>query len=129
MFLTSLTIPVASKAQTVLIGVSGTLAYANANGSVSGELDIPYKKIEVDLADAYSPYEQHVGLGHGHANIAFISPILWLNNTGIQGKLEQSGYSVTSVRKVGYLCFWRGYSPHIYRRGSISNRSRIYSAG
>jgi hypothetical protein len=91
-----------AKAQTrVLLGLSGSNEFNNMSAGVSAGLEVPFlHRFELDLNDTYSPYETHVGLGIGHANIASAGGTVWLTDkVGLSGKLEDSGYSVTKVSK------------------------------
>lgn len=94
-----------AKAQTsYMIGISGADQFNNLSAGVTAGIIVPFlHRYEFDLQDTYSPYETHVGLGHGHANIASAGGIVWLGkNIGISGKIEDSGYSVTQVSKTAF---------------------------
>lgn len=87
----------------VLLGLSGSDAFDNLSAGLMAGLEIPIRRVELDFADSYSPYESHMGLGQGHANIASFGTHVWLTSKfGLTGKIEDSGYSVTQVSKTGF---------------------------
>lgn len=91
------------KAQTVLLGVSGSDSFNNMSAGVTAGVEIPFHRFEVDLYDIYSPYETHVGLGQGHANIATAGGRFWMTDKfALSGRIEDSGYSVTKVSKTAF---------------------------
>lgn len=84
-----------------LVGVSGADDFNNLSAGVTAGIETTFlKRVQLSLYDIYSPYEVKVGYGQGHANIAAVSVIGWVRPTfGIEGKLENTGYSVTQVSK------------------------------
>jgi hypothetical protein len=93
-----------AKAQSILLGASGANAFDNMSAGLTAGLYVPFlHRYEFDLQDVYSPYESHVGLGSGHANIASAAGLVWLGkNWGVSTKIEDSGYSVTQVSKTAF---------------------------
>jgi hypothetical protein len=97
-----------------LLGVSGGTSFGNAFLSTSAGVEVPFaKRFEIDLGDAFSPYEEHIALGKGWANAANASGIVWVTpgkSLGINGGAEYSNYSV-SIYKGSYYAMagltWR----------------------
>jgi hypothetical protein len=89
----------AAKAQTILAGPALTLGYGNVAVGLTGKLEIPIKRAEIDLAETFSPYEKHIALGSGWANQFSVGGYGWFSNHfGITGRIEDSRYS-TSIEK------------------------------
>jgi hypothetical protein len=64
------------------------------------------KHYELDLKDTFSPFETHVALGGGYANLTSAGGHIWLTNSlGLNGKVERTNYSVTQVSKVADYAF------------------------
>lgn len=97
-------IPTAKAQTNLVLGVSGTSAFDNLSAGVTAGLNVPFlHRYELNLQDTYSPYESHIGLGQGHANIAQAGGLVWLGkNIGVQANIEDSGYSVTQVSKTAF---------------------------
>jgi hypothetical protein len=98
----ALLVPAHIGAQTrVLVGVAGGQAFDNSSLGVTAGLEIPFAKhYELDLKDTFSPFESHVALGGGRANIASAGGIIWFSPAwGITGRVEDSNYNVTKVTK------------------------------
>jgi hypothetical protein len=111
--------PVRSNAQTrVLVGVAGAQSFDNSSVGVTVGLEIPVTKhIEIDLNDIFSPFESHVALGGGRANIAKATGRVWFNRFGIFGGAEDSSYNVTKVAK-----------DDVYAFGGVSYRAIVGGA-
>ena len=93
--------PIVNQSVRVYAGISGSDDLDNLNAGVVAGIEKPFlNRYEVSASDDYSPYEQHVGLGNGHSNIAKVGGIIWFHgNTGFESGVEDSSYSVTDVRK------------------------------
>ena len=92
-----------ANAASVTAGISGADDFDNLSAGITLGLNVPIKRFEFNLADTYSPYETHIGLGSGYANIATFTSTVWATNRfGITGKIEDSGYSVTDVSKTAF---------------------------
>jgi hypothetical protein len=99
-------VSVPAKAQTrVLVGSTVGDGFGNLFAGVSGKIEVPVKRFELDLSDNFSPIEQHINLGTGWANQAKIGDIMWLNNkVGIDDAAEYSNYH-TSINKAAEYLF------------------------
>ena len=97
-------VPQAHAQTNFTVGVSGADAFDNLSAGVTAGIDPTFlKRVQVSLYDIYSPYEVKVGLGQGHANIASAGLIGWVRPTfGFEGKIEDTGYSVTQVSKTAF---------------------------
>ena len=96
------------KAQTrVLVGGAGAIAWDNQSAGATFGLEVPFlKRYELDLKDTFSPFETHVALGGGYANLTSAGGHIWLTKSfGFNGKVERTGYSVTDVSKVADYAF------------------------
>ena len=111
------------KAQTrYLVGVSGTYAFDNRSLGVTGGIEIPVKRVEIDLADTFSPFETHVSLGGGRSNLASAGGLIWLTKGfGLTGKAETSSYDVTQVSKHADY----GFGGIIFRTVAIGSPIRV----
>lgn len=97
-----------AKAQTrILVGAGGSIAWDNKSVGASFAIEIPFlKHYELDLKDTFSPFETHVALGDGYANLASVGGHIWLTNSfGLNGKVERTNYAVTQVSKVADYAF------------------------
>jgi hypothetical protein len=97
-----------AKAQTrILVGAGGSIAWDNKSAGASFGLEVPFlKHYELDLKDTFSPFETHVALGGGYANLASVGGHIWLTNSfGLNGKVERTNYIVTQVSKVADYAF------------------------
>jgi hypothetical protein len=108
----------------VLGGIEGGGNFGNLFMALDGGIEVPIaKRFELDISDAYSPvihvynvvipFEQHVNLGTGSANIANVGGIVWISpgkSLGLNGSAEYSSYS-TNISKGSYYAFggltWR----------------------
>lgn len=103
-----------ANAQTrVLAGVTGAQEFDNSSLGVTAALEIPFlKHYELDLKDTFSPFESHVALGGGRANIASVGGFVWFTKSfGLTGRVDDSSYNVTKVTKdadyaFGGLAYW-----------------------
>lgn len=88
----------------ILIGTSGAQSYDNIMFGVVAGIEKPIgKRIELQLRDSFSPFEQHSGLGSGHANILRGAGIWWMSSKfGLNETVERSSYIAGSVSKAGY---------------------------
>jgi hypothetical protein len=104
----TLVLGLSAHAQTrVLVGAGGSYAWDNQSAGVSTALEVPFlKHFELDLKDDFSPFETHVALGGGYANLASVGGHIWLTKSfGLNGKVERSNYVVTKVSKVADYAF------------------------
>lgn len=101
LFMCLLFVPRAKAQTNVLVGVSGMNEFSNMSVGVTAGLSTSFlRRYEVTLMDSYSPYENHIGQGLGHANVASVGGLTWLTeHWGVSGKIEDSGYNVTKVSK------------------------------
>lgn len=88
----------------ILIGASGAQSYDNTMFGVVAGIEQPIgKRVELQLRDSFSPFEQHSGLGSGHANILRGAGIIWLTQKfGLNGTVERSSYIAGLTSKAGY---------------------------
>lgn len=91
----------------VLVGGAGAIAWDNQSAGATFGLEVPFlKRYELDLKDTFSPFETHVALGGGYANLTSAGGHIWLTKSfGFNGKVERTGYSVTEVSKVADYAF------------------------
>jgi hypothetical protein len=104
----ALFIPTFSHAQTrVLVGVAGAQEFDNSSVGVLVGVEIPFAKhYELDLKDTFSPFESHVALGGGRANLASVGGNIWFTpSLGLTGRVEDSSYNVTKISKDGDYAF------------------------
>lgn len=97
-----------TSAQTkVLLGVTGAQEFDNSSVGVTAAIEVPFlKHYELDLHDTFSPFESHVALGGGRANLASAGGFIWLTKSiGLIGKVEDSSYNVTKITKDGDYVF------------------------
>lgn len=97
-----------TNAQTkVLLGATGVQEFDNSSVGVTAAVEIPFAKhFELDLHDTFSPFESHVSLGGGRANLASAGGFIWLTKSiGLTGKVEDSSYNVTKITKDGDYAF------------------------
>lgn len=108
----------------VLGGIGGGGDFGNLFLALNGGIEVPFaKRAELDITDSYSPvihvynviipFEQHINLGTGSANIANVGGIVWISkgkSLGLNGSAEYSSYS-TQISKGSYYAFggltWR----------------------
>lgn len=120
-------VPSYVRAQTrVLVGVAGAQEFDNSSVGVIAGFEIPFAKhYELDLKDTFSPFESHVALGGGRANLASVGGQIWLTSAwGITGRVEDSSYNVTKIAKDGDYAFggviYRGIVGGLPARFSLS---------
>ena len=102
LFLAVLLFAGSAQAQTrILGGVTGAQDFDNSSVGVTAAIEVPFlKHYELDLRDTFSPFESHVALGGGRANIATIGGFIWLTKSfGLTGHVDDSSYNVTKVTK------------------------------
>jgi hypothetical protein len=89
------------------IGSYGGAEFGNTFLGVTTAIAIPIRyRLELSLTDSLSPFETHIALGHGYANIVNVGGTVWLSEGfGINSSFEYSAYSVTNVKKGGYFAF------------------------
>jgi len=98
-----------------LLGMNGGGDFGNLFLSFNAGLEVPIgNRLEIDLGDGFSPvfhvdgitipFESHINLGTGSANIASGGAIIWVSpgkSLGLSGTVDYSAYS-TSIHKGGY---------------------------
>ena len=107
-----------------LAGIHGGGDFGNLFLALDAGVEVPFaKRFEIDLSDAYSPvvhvynvvipFEEHINLGTGSANITDVGGIVWVTpgkSLGLNGSAEYSTYS-TNIHKGSYYAFggltWR----------------------
>jgi hypothetical protein len=84
-----------------LTGVTGVQDFDNSSIGVTAGIEVPFAKhYELDLKDTFSPFESHVALGGGRANLATVGGFVWLSKSfGLTGHVDDSSYNVTKVTK------------------------------
>lgn len=103
--ITAFGIVVPARAQTrILLGGAGGSEFGNDSGGFKASIEQPFsRRYEIDLSDTFSPLENHIGFGHGTANVARVVGDLWVSlHFGISGGGEFSDYHVTQLTKGGY---------------------------
>lgn len=93
------------KAQRVLIGPSFNDSFNNESMGVFTRIELPAKNIEADIANTFSPFEIHGGLGHGKANLTRATGIVWADWIGASSSIEYSAYHAGTVKKGAWYVF------------------------
>ena len=84
-----------------LVGTSGGSSFDNQSLGISVSAEVPFAhKNEFYIGDTFAPYESHVALGSGYANIVWIGEIRWVTNGfGLSGSIQNSSYRVSKASK------------------------------
>ena len=103
----------------VLAGATGGSSLGNLSLGPAVGLEVPFGgRLELDLSDTFSPFESHVALGHGWADVASAGGHVWLTpGFGLNGSFEHSEYHVTGASK--------GYE---YALGGVTWRRKAWGA-
>jgi hypothetical protein len=88
----------------VLFGGVGGSEFGNDSGGIRASIEQPFgRRYEIDLSDTFSPLENHIGFGHGTANVARVVGDFWVSlHFGISGGGEFSDYHVAQLTKGSY---------------------------
>lgn len=89
----------------LLVGTNAGSSFGNLFASFGARIEQPIgKRFELDASDFYAPFEQHIALGNGWANVASGGGIVWLGrNWGMNGNLSLSQYHVQIAKHAPYL--------------------------
>lgn len=106
----------------ILLGATGGAGFSSSYFGPSAALEIPVKKLEIDLSDEYFPLYNHTSIGSGEANRVKAGGILWLGHgVGLTGSAEYSKYVIAEVRKGQYY----GFGGLIFRKKILDSPTRI----
>jgi hypothetical protein len=109
------TTPIYDDHSRFLIGMHGGGDLGNYFASLDMGIEVPFaKRFELDISDGFSPvfkvynvvipFESHVNLGAGSANITTVGGIIWITpgkSVGLSGSTDYSTYS-TNIHKGSY---------------------------